>query len=218
MGARRLRLELHRVDRETIRFEIGLARPMREAGRIAALFVKHVEAADAGFGIEALRLEAHVVEPLAPEQIGSVKSAQQNELSDLMSILGNRLGFQRILRAQAVDSAIPERQYQWRTASSTPSQDMPPTFAPPRPVSIFPPEWLLGVTGNPPPRFRWRGMALTTSRAIGPERICPNWWEAPIGWERGLRDYWRIETYEGPRLWLFYTPQFPAWAVQGEFI
>ena len=218
MGARRLRLELHRVDRATIRLEIGLARPMREPDRIAALFVKHVEAADAGFGIEALRLEAHVAEPLAPEQIGAAGSAQQDGLSDLVSSLGNRLGFQRILRAQAVDSALPERQFQWRPASSTPPQDMPPAFGPPRPVSIFPPEWLLSVTGNPPQRFRWRGMALTTSRAIGPERICPNWWEAPIGWERGLRDYWRIETREGPRLWLFYTPQNPAWAVQGEFI
>ena len=38
------------------------------------------------------------------------------------------------------------------------------------------------------------------------------------GWRSGLRDYWRIDTHEGRRLWLFYTPQNPGWFVQGEFI
>ena len=33
----------------------------------------------------------------------------------------------------------------------------------------------------------------------------------------GLRDYWRVETAEGRRLWLFFTPQNPGWFVQGEF-
>jgi protein ImuB len=32
-----------------------------------------------------------------------------------------------------------------------------------------------------------------------------------------VRDYWRVQTAEGPRLWLFHTPQAPGWAVQGEF-
>ena len=45
-------------------------------------------------------------------------------------------------------------------------------------------------------------------------------------WRSGLREYWRIETQEGPRLWLFTTPQsgdWPgpggaqSWHVQGEF-
>lgn len=37
MGARRVRLELRRVDRGTAQVEIGLARPMRDPVRIAAL-------------------------------------------------------------------------------------------------------------------------------------------------------------------------------------
>ncbi len=32
-----------------------------------------------------------------------------------------------------------------------------------------------------------------------------------------LRDYGRIDTHEGPRLWLFHTPQSPGWYSQGEF-
>ena len=87
-----------------------------------------------------------------------------------------------------------------------------------RPVTIFPPEPLQQVSGHPPARFFWRGVHLTTLRALGPERITPDWWNTPPSWSTGLRDYWRIETSEGPRLWVFHTPQAPAWAVQGEFL
>tara|TARA_R110002073_G_scaffold33647_3_gene100890 strand:+ start:127 stop:336 length:210 start_codon:yes stop_codon:yes gene_type:complete len=68
-------------------------------------------------------------------------------------------------------------------------------------------------------------MPFTTLRATGPERIAPEWWFDDPAWRSGLRDYWRVETLEGPRLWLFYTPQassWPArdaqnWYAQGEF-
>ncbi|WP_420350957.1 hypothetical protein [Paenirhodobacter sp.] len=58
-------------------------------------------------------------------------------------------------------------------------------------------------------------MWLTTGRATGPERIAPEWWQPPDPY--GLRDYWRIDTIQGRRLWLFFTPQDPRWFVQGEF-
>lgn len=60
-------------------------------------------------------------------------------------------------------------------------------------------------------------MALRTKAAHGPERIAPEWWFDDPAWRNGLRDYWRVETDQGRRLWLFHTPQSPSWAVQGEF-
>jgi protein ImuB len=60
-------------------------------------------------------------------------------------------------------------------------------------------------------------MSFSTLRATGPERIAPEWWFDDPKWRTGLRDYWRIETCEGPRLWLFHTPQSPGWYAQGEF-
>jgi protein ImuB len=60
-------------------------------------------------------------------------------------------------------------------------------------------------------------MSFSTLRATGPERIAPEWWFDDPNWRTGLRDYWRIETCEGPRLWLFQTPQLPGWYAQGEF-
>ena len=60
-------------------------------------------------------------------------------------------------------------------------------------------------------------MSLTTLQATGPERIAPEWWLDDAGWRSGVRDYWRVQTRQGRRLWLFHTPQNPGWFVQGEF-
>lgn len=221
MGARRLRLDLRRVDRDTAQVEIGLARPMRDPGRIAALFQRGVAEIDAGFGIDALRLTAPVVEALAPEQIGGQVGGpairHEDALADLLSSLGNRIGFDRVLRLLPAESLIPERSFLLAPAAYAAAASAACRSGPMRPITLFPPEPVTAATGHPPARFRWRRMPFTTLRAIGPERIAPEWWFDDPAWRTGLRDYWRIETQEGPRLWLFHTPQAPAWCVQGEF-
>ena len=221
-GARRLRLELHRVDRETAQVEIGLARAMRNPERISALFAKGVAEVEAGFGIEAMRLVAHVTEDMPPEQIGgSRRICEEDALADLFSRLGNRLGFDRVLRLLPATSTIPERSFLVAPAAYSAAEAPPTHCGPDRPIILFPPEpvstkgW--GQPGHPPARFTWRRMSFTTLRVTGPERIAPDWWFDDPAWRSGLRDYWRVETREGPRLWLFHTPQSPAWSVQGEF-
>lgn len=226
-GARRLRLELHRVDRERAQVEIGLARPMRDPGRIAALFETGIADIEAGFGIDAMRLVAHVTEDLPPEQIGGPRAVRQEDaLADLFSRLGNRLGFDRVLRLLPATSTIPERSFLVAPAAYSVAEAPPPHRGPERPVIVFPPEPVvtkgLGQPGHPPARFTWRRMSFSTLRADGPERITPEWWFDDPEWRSGLRDYWRVETREGPRLWLFHTPQAPAWPAaswfaQGEF-
>ena len=230
MGARRLRLELRRVDRETAHVEIGLARAMRDPARIAALFAKGVDEVEAGFGIDAMRLTAHVTEALPPEQLGGGPALRhQDALADLFSRLGNRLGFDRVLRLLPAQSKIPERSFLLSPAAYSEAETPPRRQGPERPIIIFPPEPVVVASlrqpRTPPARFRWRNMPFTTLRATGPERIAPEWWFDDPAWRSGLRDYWRVETLEGPRLWLFYTPQassWPArdaqnWYAQGEF-
>lgn len=226
-GARRLRLELHRVDGETARVEIGLARPMHDPDRIAALFTRGVAEVEAAFGIEMMRLVAHVTEAMDPEQLGGHAALrEQDALADLFSTLGNRLGFERVLRLVPRDSKIPERSFQLLPAVYSRPQAPPPQRGPERPITIFPPEPVAargGRPGHPPSAFRWRNMSFRTLRATGPERIAPEWWQDDPAWRTGLRDYWRVETREGPRLWLFHTPQAPAWPAghwfaQGEFL
>ena len=214
-GARRLRLDLRRVDRETVMVEIGLAQAMRDTARIAALFQRGVSEVEPGFGIDALRLMAPVTEPLAPAQLTPGQAAPQDGLADLVTRLGNRLGFDAIQRLLPADSLIPERSF--LVAASAYSDAVPrPQPARPRPLILFPPEPVT-AHGHPPARFRWRRMSFTTLRATGPERIAPEWWFDDPMWRSGLRDYWRIDTREGARLWLFHTPQNPDWYAQGAF-
>lgn len=225
MGARRLRLDLRRVDRATVQLDIGLAQAMRDPLRIAALFRRGIDEVDAGFGIDALRLCAPVTEPLAPAQLtsGQLTPAQltsgqpapQDGVADLVTRLGNRLGFDAIQRLAPAESLIPERSFlTLPTAYSAPAAR--PRRPRHRPLILFPPEPVT-AHGQPPARFRWRRMSFTTLRATGPERISPEWWFDDPAWRTGLRDYWRIDTREGPRLWLFQTPQTPGWYAQGEF-
>ncbi|GLS87577.1 nucleotidyltransferase [Cypionkella aquatica] len=214
MAARRVRLELRRVDKGLVVVEIGLARAMRDPIRIAALFAKGVDEVDSGYGIDALRLTATVVEALAPEQIGGGGSAIRHEdaLSDLLSSVGNRIGFDRVLRLLPATSLIPERSFLLAPAVYSEPEPMSHSSGSLRPITLFPPEPATVASGTPPTSFRWRRMRFTTLRATGPERITPEWWFDDPAWRSGLRDYWRIETQEGPRLWLFVTPQAPGWS------
>lgn len=219
LGARQLRLELRRADGGQAEAEIALARPMREPVAMAALFARAVETLDAGFGFDAMRLSASLVEGLPPAQMVQGGAAGADDLADLMTRLGNRLGLEALERFLPADSHIPERAFQHAAAAWTGAPGAGAwEGSPERPLRLFPPEPLIGVRGSAPPqRFRWRRRALTTLRALGPERLTPEWWLDDPAWRSGMRDYWRIDTAEGPRLWLFHTPQAPGWSVQGEF-
>lgn len=218
-GARVLRLTLRRVDRASAEVELRLAAPMRDPERIARLFDHHLGDVDAGFGIDQLRLEAVRVEDLTPAQIGRREGSSDQKLADLITRLGNRVGLEKITRFLPADSHIPERSFLIAPAAySRPDSAWPSRLTgPPRPLRLFPPEPIDGAGPRPPPRFRWRAMTLTTARATGPERIAPEWWFDDPAWRSGLRDYWRVETRQGRRLWLFFTPQNPGWFAQGEF-
>jgi len=59
-----------------------------------------------------------------------------------------------------------------------------------------------------------------TQAAQGPERIAPEWWLDDPNWRSGVRDYWRVATVEGSRLWLFYAHGGAisgGWYAQGDF-
>ncbi len=215
-GARMLQLTLRRVDQGCQQVELRLARAMREPGRILPLFEKGVDAIESGYGIDQLRLEACQVEPLPLRQISHASGVGNDRLDDLITRLGTRIGLDNIIRFLPADSHIPERSFIIAPAAF--SKPAGGWVAPrPRPLRLFPPEPINGQGRKPPARFRWRRMSLSVARATGPERIAPEWWLVDEAWRTGLRDYWRIETRQGRRLWLFHTPQNPGWFVQGEF-
>lgn len=215
-GARVLCLSLRRVDASAQHVELRLARALRDPARILPLFQRGVSDVDAGFGIDQVRLEAVQVEPLAAEQVSLAGSRDPGRLDDLISRIGTRIGLENVQRFLPADSHIPERGF--IVAPATYAQCESGWLSPnPRPVILFPPEPIVAQGNRPPEQFRWRRMALTTGRATGPERLTPEWWLDDPNWRSGMRDYWRVETRQGRRLWMFYTPQSPGWFVQGEF-
>ncbi|MDF0599336.1 DNA polymerase Y family protein [Psychromarinibacter sp. C21-152] len=233
-GARRLRMQLFRAEGSTQTLEIGLARPSASPDRIRPLLVMKLDEVDAGFGIDCIRIEAHVTEPVhARQHRGHIEAAQDamrrlhsdTRLEDLIGRLGSRIGLDRISRAHPADSHIPEKTaHRVAAAWSEPAKDWPrpPT---PRPLVIWRPEPVT-VDEPPPPlpkapaTFRWRGRNLATAAARGPERIAPEWWLDEPEWRTGVRDYWQITADTGERLWLYYAhggTMSGGWFCQGRF-
>lgn len=215
-GARVLALTLRRVDQASQQVELRLAAPLRDPQRIAPLFARGLEDVDAGFGIDQMRLEATQVEPLPIRQIGAVATETRDRLGDLITRIGLRIGLENVQRCLPAESHIPERSFLIAPAAfSEPEGNWHPPQ--PRPLRLFAPEPLSADSPDPPRRFRWRRLSLTTERAEGPERLAPEWWFDDPNWRRGVRDYWRVETGQGWRLWMFHTPQDPGWFVEGIF-
>ena len=215
-GARRVRLTLVRTDGRAERREVGLARPACRPEAIRPLIALRLGEIDAGFGIERLRLEAVAVEPLA-----SGRQAEARGFADLLGRLGARLGSEAVVRLHPADSHIPEKgASEMAAAFSAPARHWPPPAAP-RPILIFPPEPIAPEdAGVPPAAFVWRRRRRRRAAAFGPERIAPEWWLDDPAWRSGARDYWRVETEEGERLWLFAAQggEMPGgWFAQGIF-
>lgn len=228
LGARALRLTVQRCDGGGDRADLALARPMDDPARLASLFIPRLETLKLGFGVDVLRLEARAVEPLRPEQREAFDAAgaQAAALEDLISRIGARIGPDQTTRFTPRESHLPELAFARQPAISGGAAPAFSPEGPPRPLTLFPPEPLRPEgAGAPPEAFHWRGRRFETLSAAGPERIAPEWWRDDPGWRAGPRDYWRVQTTAGRRLWLFrvHQPADPnadravAWFAQGEF-
>jgi protein ImuB len=225
MGARRVRAVLERVDGGAEILEAGYARPVDEARAImAVLGLKldglRLDGLDAGSGFEVLRLAAVEAEPRAlPRPCAG--GADDEGVADLIGRLGGRIGLDALVRLTPGDSHLPEKADIEMAAAFVPAADGWPRRAPPRPLVLFPPEPVTPEDGaRPPGVFRWRRRRLVRTAAIGPERIAPEWWLDDPAWRSGTRSYWRVETEEGLRLWLYEArgDDMPGgWFVHGRF-
>jgi protein ImuB len=113
-GARALELALFRADGGVARAQVGTARPVRDAGLVAALFAERLtalgESVEGGFGFDMVRLAVVESEPCDARQIDLVgEAAGAADLGRLYDLLGARLGLAQVTRLTPVDSHIPER-------------------------------------------------------------------------------------------------------------
>ncbi len=225
-GARRVRLQLYRADHTMQAVEFGLARATTDPGQLRPLLNLKMAEIDPGFGIDMLRLEAHVTEPYHPRQWsgpieGGERVREGDALDTLVSRLGARVGMEALTRLAPADSHIPEKTAKvLPVAWSEPATDWPRPRNP-RPLVLFRPEPVTAPEDPMiPARFRWRRRDLVTASAAGPERIAPEWWLDEPEWRSGTRDYWRVEVTTGERLWLYYAhggAMSGGWFCQGVF-
>lgn len=213
-GVRRLALQAFRADGGVATVEIGLARAADTPDRLRSLLHLKLDQIDAGFGIDCLRLEALATEALSPLQhrgqlevtADGPQQGNPHGLDDLIGRLGARLGQESVLRLHPSDSHVPAKAAQVLMAAwSQPHDGAWPAPSAPRPLVMFRPE-PVDAPDRPevPITFRWRRRELVVRMAAGPERLQAEWWLEDPDWRGGARDYWRIETTAGERLWLFY--------------
>lgn len=173
--------------------------------------------------------------------------ANSPRLRGMIERLSSRLGPQRISRARLRHDAQPEYAFVLEPLTSPSGQLAPvklkakrrgsqkrsaageeallqegqlaksPWRVLERPLMLFSPPKEIEVTAiapeGPPARFRWQGQWRRITKHWGPERI-------DVGWHRGpsvRRDYYRAETEEGERVWLFQDRVRGGWRLHGFF-
>ena len=218
-GGRHFHLTVRGVEIGNQVLTARFAQPCADAAALLRQFAPPLEQLRLEFGADWFRLVAEAVEPVRPRQtVFGEENCPPSDTGPVITTLGNRLGFDRILRFVPRDSHLPEREFTTVEAAGRQS-GLAWTRSPRhRPLRLYrPPERLhLLEPARPPGRFEWRLTVYRTSLAKGPERLIPEWWR---GGDTRLRDYWTVQTVEGLRLWLLTYPgtEQPDWYVAGRF-
>lgn len=242
LGVRRVRLSLFRADGTVAAAAAGTSAPTRDAPHLLALLADRIATLDAGFGIDALAVEATRTETMTPAEVelaGPLGAGVRADPAPFLDRLTARLGADRAIRLAPVASHWPERAERAIPvlAGAAPERHWPdPAGRGPRPPLLFPAPEPIAVVAEvpdgPPARFTWRRVGHRVVRAEGPERIAPEWWRT-LGATGATedaraprtRDYYRIEDDRGGRFWVFREGLFereaeqgpPAWYLHGVF-
>lgn len=221
LGARHVRLTATCVDGESSGFELRFALPTRSVEHLMRLARDRIGGITPGFGIDALRLEALLVEPLAAEQTGLTPTRGVRDRLAFADLVANRLGRDRVFALASAESHVPERAArrvpptaaEWADAAACVARP-PHLLDPPEPIEVVAVE----VPDGAPAAFTWRRVRHEVARAAGPERIAPEWWRS----SEPPRDYFVVESRRGRRFWLFRRGGFggdppPTWHLHGLF-
>jgi protein ImuB len=234
-GARVLCLDVDRADATPIRTWFRISRPSRSARHLWSLLAPKTEQLDLGFGVERIALRATSVGRLPHAQAerwrddaGAPDGVHEQHLGELIDTLTDRLGDDRAVRINPVESHLPERTYRTTPVSSPPSPPSPPSQQSPpsssrpsllldRPERI---EVLALAPDGPPSWMRWRGQPRHVTSSFGPERIGAEWWRDRRTETRGClgaRDYFRVQDPNGQWLWVYRDLESGYWFVHGQW-
>ncbi len=219
-GALRLILKLFRCDGSRINLPAGLSAPSHDPLHIERLLRPRLETVDAGFGIDAMTLEAREVTSVKAQQYGFMEDTTAADFDRLNDRISNR-------HEAAIESLIPVESYiperaEKKSATRSHKPTAPTTKL--RPMLIFEraeqTTVLASVPDGPPIRFTWRKVTRRVVKSQGPERVAPEWWQ--LTESARPRDYYMIEDEQGRRYWLYREGLYgetgeagPIWFVHG---
>jgi protein ImuB len=222
-GAMRLILKLFRTDGSRANLPAGFSTPTHDPRHVLRVLKPKLDTVEAGFGIDAMTLEARETADALIQQHGFLEDDSTLALEQLNDRVLNRHE-QQFLALEEVESHIPERAEALRPSAKAPPPK-PARAAPAlRPLLIFeapePAKVVAAVPDGPPMRLTWRRVTRRVVKAQGPERVAPEWWRLVQG-ERP-RDYYVIEDEQGRRYWLYREGLYgepgeeqPKWFVHG---
>jgi protein ImuB len=222
-GALRLILKLFRTDGSRANLPAGFSMATHDPRHMLRVLKPKLETVDAGFGIDAMTLEARETAEALVQQHGFLEEESTLALEQLNDRVLNRHDAQ-FLALEEVESHIPERAEAARPSLKGPPPKPGRAAATPRPLLIFeapePAKVVASVPDGPPMRLTWRRVTRRVVKAQGPERVAPEWWRLVEG-ERP-RDYYVIEDEQGRRYWLYREGLYgepgeeqPKWFVHG---
>lgn len=216
-GARQFQLTVRCVDTGDHHLGIGFARPCQDPDAVLRQFSHALSRLEIEYGADWFRLVAADIEPIRLKQATFGEDAKRaDQRLILIETLGNRIGFDHVRVFNPRDNHVPEHEFEQIEAAGIKPSWRPAPRA--RPVRLLtPPEFVQVETpGRPPQAFKWRRMSFLTQSAKGPERITPRWHREE---DLRTRDYWKVQTEQGRRLWLLTYPGEAQedWYVAGEF-
>jgi protein ImuB len=145
---------------------------------------------------------------IIPETSKALSGILQNAAPRARKDRGYRKAGSGMTRAIEQDKTV------WRSMGERPIR----LFARPQPIDVT-----AALPDAPPMLFRWRKVLHRIDRADGPERISPEWWQGGLTDEaRQTRDYYRVESRQGLRFWVFREGLYggdylPRWFLHGVF-
>ncbi|WP_423416121.1 DNA polymerase Y family protein [Hyphomicrobium sp. B1] len=222
-----------RADGVVRRIRVETSRPTRDPEGILRLYRDRLDGLadplDPGFGFDLICFEATRAEPWTESQCTfNAQDDQQDKVAQLVDRLSIMFGRERVMRLQPVDSHIPERaqaavpaalpasphEWEQETIQSRAGLRPPLIYARPHPIDVE------ADKDDRLESIRWRRVTHRIANAIGPERIAEEWWRPQLDY--GVRDYYRVESSEGRRFWIFRAAVTaadgqPRWFLHGVF-
>jgi protein ImuB len=226
-GVLQLKCQLVCKEHRPLDMDIGLFRPTVNARHLLALAKMQLALLRLPDAVEEIDVVALSTAPCRQQQKELFADSPRDhpaQLALLVERLSNRMGRDRVVRAELQAEALIESTYRYlpltgeRSSGGRSDPLSPPVCGPMlRPLRLLDPPHPIDMIGialdGPPAMFHYRRRRYPIARYFGPERIETGWWRGPSV----RRDYYRVETETGNRLWLFRNLQDKRWFLHGEF-